>query len=273
MSTQIQKTNSLPMKEFFNDPGVRAKVESVIGKRAPQFITSVLQIASSNSLLVNAEPSSVLNAAMVAATLDLPLNNNLGFAYIVPYSNRQPDGSKKVIAQFQIGYKGFIQLAQRSGQFRTISACAVYEGQILNNNPLTGITFDFSAKTSDKVIGFASYFELINGFQKTLYLTIEEVQGHGKKFSKNYDNGLWKTDFESMAMKTVIKLLLAKYAPLSIEMQRAVVTDQAQVIDPVGEVQYVDNPVEEANVVETTENKKSVLRERKASNQTEIQLP
>ena len=237
-------TNRMSMKDFFAHADIKAKCESLLGKRAPQFIASVLQIASSNSMLVNAEPASVLNAAMVAATLDLPLNNNLGFAYIVPYNNRQPDGSNKVVAQFQIGYKGFIQLAQRSGQFRTISACPVYEGQIKENNPLTGIVFDFNEKKSDVVIGYASYFELINGFHKTLYMTVADLKKHGQRFSKTFDNknGLWSSDFETMALKTVIKQLLSKYAPLSIEMQKAVITDQAQIIDTeASEVQYPDN--------------------------------
>ena len=235
-----------PIKSFFENPAIKDKFTELLGKRAPQFITSVLQIANSNVMLKNAEPSSIYNAAATAATLDLPLNNNLGFAYIVPYNEKQKDGSYKVVAQFQMGYKGFIQLAQRSGQFQTISAAPIYEGQLIEQNPLTGFIFDFSQKKSDIVIGYAAYFRLTNGFEKTLYMTIQDLKKHGQKFSQTFKKGfgLWNDDFESMAQKTVIKLLLSKFAPLSIEMQRAVITDQAVIKNfEDAEVTYVDNEV------------------------------
>lgn len=227
-------------KSLFAKDDVKNKFNELLGKRAPAFITSVLQIVASNALLKDADPMSIYQSAAVAATLDLPLNNNLGFAYIVPYK----DKTGKVVAQFQLGYKGFIQLAQRSGQFKTISACPIYEGQLIEQNPLTGFVFDFTKKTGPEVLGYAAYFELLNGFQKTYFLTIEELRSHGKRYSQTYKKGfgLWEDNFDAMAVKTVIKLLLAKYAPLSIEMQRAVVTDQAVITDADAlEVTYVDN--------------------------------
>jgi len=124
------------IKLYMNQDRVKNKMTELLGeKRAPQFIASVIQIANQNDMLAKAEPQSVFNAAAMAAMLDLPLNNNLGFAYIVPYNNRQKDGTFKTVAQFQIGYKGFIQLAQRSGQFKTISAAPVYDGQLVGKNP------------------------------------------------------------------------------------------------------------------------------------------
>ena len=122
---------ALTTKSLFARDDVKAKFQEMLGKRATSFITSVLQIVASNDLLAKADPTSVYQSAAVAATLDLPLNNNLGFAYIVPYNQKQKDGSYKTVAQFQLGYKGFIQLAQRSGQFKTISATPVYEGQLI----------------------------------------------------------------------------------------------------------------------------------------------
>ena len=237
------------IKLYMNQDKVKNKMTELLGeKRAPQFIASVIQIANQNDMLAKAEPQSVFNAAAMAAMLDLPLNNNLGFAYIVPYNNRQKDGTFKTVAQFQIGYKGFIQLAQRSGQFKTISAAPVCEGQLVGKNPLEGYQFDWDAKTSDRVIGYAAYFRLINGFEKTLYMTVSELNSHGKKFSKTFKNGLWQNDFDAMAIKTVLKLLLSKYAPLSVEMQRAVTVDQAFINDSDGnDVRYVDNEVEEIN--------------------------
>ena len=237
-------STALTQKDFFSKDSVKRKFEELLGKRASAFITSVLQITQANALLANADPMSVYNAAAIAATMDLPLNQNLGFAYIVPYNERQKDDTFKQVAQFQMGYRGFIQLAQRSGQFRTISASPIYQGQIISNNPLTGIEFDFSQKESDVIVGYAAYFKLLNGFEKTLYMSAEELKKHGARFSQTYKKGFgpWKDDFDGMAIKTVIKLLLSKYAPLSIEMQTAVITDQSVVKDAdTREVTYVDN--------------------------------
>lgn len=240
----MEQSTQLTVKNLFGKDEVRNKFQELLGKRAPSFITSVLQIVSSNDLLSKADPHSVYHSAAVAATLDLPLNNNLGFAYIVPYNQKQKDGSYKQVAQFQMGYKGFIQLAQRSGQFRTISATPVYEGQLIEQNPLLGFRFDFTKKTNDVVIGYASYFQLLNGFEKTLFMSLEDLKKHGVKYSQTYKKGfgLWKDDFEAMAIKTVLKLLLSKFAPLSIDMQRAVITDQGIVNDAEAQdISYADN--------------------------------
>lgn len=232
-----------PVKQLFDRPEVQAKFKELLGKRASSFCTSVLQIVASNNLLAKADAMSIYQAAAVAATLDLPLNNNLGFAYIVPYNNRQPDGSTKTVAQFQMGYKGFIQLAQRSGQFKSIYAAPIYKGQIVSENPLEGYEFDFNVK-SDILIGYAAKFKLLNGYEATMYMSIEQLKKHGSKYSKTFNNkgGLWNTDFDSMASKTVLKLLLSKFAPLSIDMQKAVITDQALINNAETEdVTYIDN--------------------------------
>lgn len=244
MENQLATTEKKPItiQSLMHRTDVVQKFEQMLGKKAQGFITSVLQITASNSLLAKADPMSIYNSAAMAATLDLPLNNNLGFAYIVPYNQKQPDGSWKQVAQFQLGYKGFIQLAQRSGQFKTISAAPIYEGQLIESNPLTGFVFDFTKKISETIIGFAGYFALINGFEKTLYMTVDEMTSHGLKFSKTFKNGLWQSDFVGMGSKTVIKLLLSKFGPMSIEMQTAVTIDQAVINDDKGEnVSYVDH--------------------------------
>lgn len=240
-------SNQLTTKALFDREDVKQKFKELLGKRATSFITSVLQIAAQNQLLAKADPVSVYQAAAVAATLDLPLNQNLGFAYIVPYNQKFKDDNgvwqTKQVAQFQMGYKGFIQLAQRSGQFKSIYSTPVYDGQILEANPLDGYVFDFNKK-SDKVIGYAARFKLLNGFEATWFMTVEQLKGHGGKYSKTFNNdkGLWNTDFDAMANKTVIKLLLSKFAPLSVDMQKAVITDQSVINDADGEdVTYIDN--------------------------------
>lgn len=243
----MNENKQLTVKSLFERDDVKGKFKEMLGKRATSFITSVLQIAAQNQLLAKADPISIYQAAAVAATLDLPLNQNLGFAYIVPYNQSYKDEKgtwqKKQVAQFQMGYKGFIQLAQRSGQFKSIYASAIYAGQLVSENPLEGYEFDFTKK-SDVVIGYAAKFKLLNGFEATWYMTIDQLKKHGAKYSKTFtnDKGLWNTDFEGMANKTVIKLLLSKFAPLSVDMQRAVITDQSVVNDAeTVDVTYIDN--------------------------------
>ena len=250
-----QNTQVAKPKDFFNQDNVKARFNEIMGKKSTTFIASVLQCVAQNQLLAKADVNSIYQAAMMAATLDLPINNNLGFAYIIPYNekvkgaNGQPD-TWRTVAQFQLGYKAFIQLAQRSGQFKTISASPIYDGQLVSSNPLTGFEFDFTRPAVGKPIGYAAYFSLLNGFEKTLYMTAEELDKHGKSFSQTFKKGfgLWKDNFDSMALKTVTKLLLAKYAPLSVEMQKAAVSDQAIINDAETEdISYIDNTDEEVN--------------------------
>jgi recombination protein RecT len=231
----IQKPQS-PIKSFFENPNVSKRFEEIIGDktRSIQFISSVMQIASNNSYLKNADPLTIYNAALMAATLDLPINQNLGFAYIVPYGKA---------AQFQLGYKGLIQLAQRSGQYKSINVTEVYENQFKSFNALTEeLDCDFSILGEGKVVGFAAYFKLLNGFEKTAYWAIEKVTAHGKKYSKTFSNGPWKTDFNAMAKKTVLKLTLATYGPLSVEVQKAITADQAIIRNEDGtDLEYTDH--------------------------------
>lgn len=243
----------MAIKKYLSGDAVQGKFKELLGSKAQGFITSVLQVVASNKMLANADPQSVYGAAAAAAVLDLPINNNLGFAYIIPYKERQEDGSYREVAQFQLGYKGFVQLAQRSGQFQTISASAIYEGQLTEQNPLLGYVFDFTKKTSDTVIGYAAYFRLLNGFEKVHYMDISELEKHAKRFSKTFskDSSLWKKDFDAMAKKTVIKLLLSRFAPLSIEMQTAVITDQAKINNlETQDVTYLDNPEDNGETID-----------------------
>lgn len=228
-------------KDFFAQPMVQEKLKELVGKNAPAFATSVLQIVNSNSMLINADPKTIFSAACMAATLNLPINNSLGFAYIVPFKNRK---AGTIEAQFQLGYKGFIQLAQRSGQFERIAATPVYQGQLVNANPLLGYEWDWSVKPQGQPIGYVAFFKLINGFTAELYMSREEVSAHANKYSQTAKQGfgVWKDQFDAMALKTVLKLLLSKQAPLSIEMQQAQLADQAIVRDvETGQFDYIDH--------------------------------
>lgn len=250
-TTEVQ-TQAISIKNLFGRDEVRNKFQEMLGKRAPSFITSVLQIVASNALLSKADPHSVYHSAAVAATLDLPLNNNLGFAYIVPYNQKYKEGDQwksKQVAQFQLGYKGFKQLALRSGQFKTMHTSDVREGELTSRNRLTGeIVFKWIENEEErnklKVVGYVSYFELLNGFSQTFYMTVGELKDHGLRYSQTFknDKGLWKDDFNSMCLKTVTKLNLSKNAPLSVDMQRAITFDQAIINDSETEdVTYVDH--------------------------------
>lgn len=213
---ELKKNNIVAQKEaktvkgMLETPAFKKKFEEMLGKKAAGFISSIIAVTNSSNYLMKADPATVIGAAAQAAMLDLPINQSLGFAYIVPY---------KGAAQFQLGYKGYIQLAQRSGQYADIGAKTVYEGEIEYENRLLD-KFRFGERTSDKVIGYLAYFRLTNGFEKMLYMTIDEAQAHAKKYSQNYKGGTDKwglADFNVMAEKTVLKRLLSKYGPLSIE--------------------------------------------------------
>lgn len=244
MSTE----NQVSVKNYFAKDGVQKKFQELLGKRSTAFITSVMQVVNSNNLLIKATPESVYNASAMAAVLDLPINNNLGFAWIVPYNEKfkdeQGNWQTKCVAQFQLGWKGFVQLANRSGQYKAINVIEVYENQFKSFNRLTEeLDADFTQIGAGAVVGFVAYFKLINGFEKTCYWSTEEVKTHGAKFSKTFahQNSVWKTDFNAMAKKTVLKNTLSKWGILSIEMQQAVVVDQAVVNDSETlDVDYVD---------------------------------
>lgn len=253
-------TNALT--KFVRDDNVQKRIESLLQERAPQFTTSLITAVNNNYMLQQCEPETVISAALTAASMDLPINPNLGFAALVPYKVGR---TGKYQCQFQIMWKGFVQLAQRSGRYKTISAVPVYAGQLKANDPLRGIVFDWEIKPKKDAdpIGYAAYFELLNGFEKTLYMTRHQVDDHGKKYSQSYkkdirdkeQKSLWSTDFNSMALKTVLKQLISKFGPMSTIIEKALESDQAVLTDK-GRV-YVDNELEDEKATE--EEKQAII--------------
>ena len=246
MSNQVAVQKSRDLKQFFDRPAVQAKIRELVDKNSASFATSIMQIANSNPMLLDADPTSILNAACMAATLNLPINNSLGFAYIVPYRNKG-----KAEAQFQLGYKGFIQLAQRSGQFERLVSLPVYQNQLIAKDPISGFKFDWEQEPAEKeqAIGYYAYFKLINGFTAELYMTRKQAHNHAKRYSQSFQKsgGIWAENFDAMALKTVIKLLLSRMAPLSVDMQKAVLSDQSVVKDvESGQYEYIDHQANEA---------------------------
>jgi recombination protein RecT len=230
--------NNNAVAVYIRDDNIQKRIADLLKNRAPQFTTSLITSVNENKKLAECEPQSVVTAALTAASMDLPINQNLGFAYLIPYNGKGGN-----VCQFQMGYKGFIQLAQRSGYYKTINVTDVRDGEIVNIDRLSGeIAFDWiendKQRAKTQVIGYVAFFELLNGFKKSLYMSAAQIDSHAKRFSKSYKygSGLWKDDFDSMAKKTVLKQLISKYGPLNTQLQEAVVKDQT--VD--GE--YVDNP-------------------------------
>lgn len=214
---------------------------------AQQFVADITTVVSQNQLLKSCEPLSIVSAGLVAQSLKLPLSQTLGFAYVVPYSKK---------AQFQIGWKGLVQLAIRSGQYETLGVREVHEGEALGLDEFGDEIIKFDHKYDNaKVIGYFAYFKLTSGFKKTLYWTTEQCKVHGKKYSKTFDNGNWNTMFGEMAKKTVLKQLISKYGIQSVDIQKAMVYDQASVKED-GTAEYVDNP----DVVEEKPKRKSTVK-------------
>ena len=236
------KQDTPTLQQLLNSTGIKRRFEELLDKSAPSFISSILTIVRSNSKLQDCSPNSILSAAGIAAALKLPINPSLGFAYIVPYKGQ---------ATFQLGWKGFVQLAMRSGQYKTLNSGAVREGQIKEIDFVTGEIIR-GEKTSEEISGYVAYMELINGFKKSLYMTVEEIQAHAAKYSQSYaydlrsgkKSSVWSTNFDAMAKKTVLKKLLSNFGIISIDRQSlalatALQADQA-VITEEG-FRYVDN--------------------------------
>lgn len=236
-NTQVAtQQNNMSLGELMHSPAVVGKLNEVWNspQMANSFMSSVISVANGNPQLRNAEPMSIIGAAMVAATMQLQVIPTLGQCYIIPYGKK---------AQFQVGYLGLLQLCQRSGQFKKILAAPVHEGEYVSGDEFDEeYVFDKKQKKSDKVIGYMAKFELLNGFTKVAYWDIDKVKAHATKFSQAFRAGFnspWKSDFDAMALKTVLKSIL-KFAPKSIEMQNAVTFDQSVINTNTSDVQDLD---------------------------------
>lgn len=205
-------------KDILNQQTVRAQLRNTLHDNAGAFMSSMIDLYEGDDYLQKCDPQAVAMECLKAASLKLPLVKSLGFAYVVPFKN---------VPTFTIGYKGLIQLAQRSGAYKTINADAVYEGELVCKDKLSGMIDLSGERKSDKVVGYFAYFKLLNGFEKILYMTKESVEAWGAKYSPSYSSNAspWKKEFDKMAQKTVLRQLIGKYGPMSDEMQTAFVND------------------------------------------------
>ena len=252
MANEIQKQERPIdlMKSVINAPSVQEQFQNALGEHKDAFVASLIDLFTGDKQLQTCKPALVIAEALRAATLRLPLNKALGFAYIIVFNNsvKNADGSwsKVPTPTFVPGYKGYIQLAMRTGQYRTINADFVYEGEMRKVSKLTGEIALDGEKKSDKIIGYFCYFELLNGFNKTLFVSVEDMAAYALRYSPSFKGNKkpsadaliklaqanqpsskvgWEGNFNDMALKTVIRRLLSKYGYLSVEMQNALSKD------------------------------------------------
>lgn len=245
MATQVAV-----LRTMLEADSVQKQFYNALKENKDAFTASIIDVYTGDQALQTCEPRLVIQEALKAAVLKLPINKALGFSYIVVYNNNKRDSNGQWVKiptpTFVVGYKGYIQMAMRTGQYRTINADVVYEGELRGVNKLTGeIKFD-GEKTSERVIGYFAHFELLNGFSKTLYMSVDEVAAYAKRFSPSVRRETtieqliekaqetstgkgtgWEGNFETMALKTVIRRLLSKYGYLSIEMQDAMINESS----------------------------------------------
>ncbi len=243
-ATQQQKLS--PIKAFkaaLSNGEVQSRLGQLLDEKQKNvFVASALEVFSSDSNLQECTPMEVIRETMKAASLNLPINKNFGFAYVLPYKKRV--GDKYVsVPQFQLGYKAYIQLAIRSGQYKHINADVVYEGEVTEYDKLSGMIKFGGHPTSDKVVGYFCYFKLLNGFEKMEYISVREAAQHAIRYSRGLPKGTtvdslmanagkvgssqgWIGNFDDMAIKTCVSRVLKKYGYLSIEMQNAFASER-----------------------------------------------
>lgn len=229
ITPQHQQTNLQRMKAIVSGENYLAKVKNLLGNQSQAFTASLLDLYTTDGYLAKCNPAEVITEALKAAALNMPIQKGMGLAYVIPYAGKP---------QFQLSYKGIVQLCLRSGQYKIINVSAVYEGQDVKRDLITGM-FDITGeKTSENAIGYFAYFELLNGFKKGEYWSKSEIEAHAKKYSKAWSkaDSPWHTQFDAMAKKTVLKNLLSKFGVMSIEFASAFDSDRGDDSDVESEV-------------------------------------
>lgn len=289
MTTEVTKTLTptqvgvMNFTKSINSSYVQNQLKQVLGKNAGTFATSLVEVFTNDTQLQKCEQKKVIQEAIKAATLKLPLNKQLGYAYILVFNNWDKAQRKSVpTPQIVLGYKGYIQLAMRTGQYKNINADIVYKGEMVGRDKLSGAIDLSGEKTSEKVVGYFAHFETVNGFSKTLFMSLGEMAGYALKFSPSFKRNAeknplpsvdalcdmandqavngpqqgkvgWEGDFNSMAIKTVLRRLLSKYGYLSIEMMSALAEDESSAVEQRNEENNETKPVFDAQAVEIKE--------------------
>lgn len=247
MANEVTVKQQTPLQRFngvMKDTRTQEYLTSVLGSKKDQFVTTLISAVANNENLQQCEPMSLMYTAMKATALGLPIDPNLGYAAMIPFRDTK---AGKTLCQFQIQRDGWMELLMRTGQVKFVANEIVHEGELVKHNKFTGeYVFDEDKKTSDKVIGYMAYIKLTNGFEKTVYWTVEECKAHALRYSQTFKKGygVWKDNFDAMALKTVLKHIIKKYAPKSVEVLSAMSDDQS-VFNENNEASYKDNEPDE----------------------------
>lgn len=216
------------IKQYLASPKVKERISEILQEKAPQFISTLISVTSSNSAFDKCDPLNIIDCALISASLDLPINQNLGFACIIPYKNT---------CQFQVMAKGYVQLALRSGNYSNIGNSVVYQDEIISYDPIMG---DFSYKvvtggcrdqgSLEGIVGYVAFFETKQGYRKFLYMSKREMENYAKTYVPSYNSqhSMWNKNFHAMANKTVLKKLLKQSALLSTDLTTALANDQTE---------------------------------------------
>ena len=240
-----QGQQRMGMAAYLTNDAARQQINSIVGKHSDTFITSIVSAVQATPALQDCTKQSILSAALLGEGLKLSPSPQLGHYYMIPFKNTKMGVTE---AQFQIGYKGLIQLAIRSGQYKKINVLAIKEGELVRYDPLeetieVNLIEDDEAREKAPTIGYYAMFEYMNGFRKTLYWTRQKMESHARRYSKGYaaQKGytFWEKDFDGMAIKTMLRQLISRWGIMSVEMQRAYDADQAVIRDD-GTFDYID---------------------------------
>lgn len=243
----------LGIAAYLSQDAVKNKINEVIGgKDGQRFISAIVSATTANPALQECSNGSILSAAMLGESLKLSPSPQLGQYYLVPFKDKE----KGKMAQFQLGYKGYIQLAIRSGQYKKLNVLGIKEGELIRFDPLNEeievqLIEDEDARETAETVGYYAMFEYTNGFKKAMYWSKKKMEAHALKYSQGYAADkrkgtswtFWSKDFDGMAYKTMLRQLISKWGIMSIEMQSAIDADMA-VINDDGTKDYVDNQPE-----------------------------
>ena len=252
---QQQGINSI-LNSVLDKEGMRKRFDELLGARTPQFLSSIVSLVNADKNLQQAmieAPMTVVQSALKAATFDLPIEPSLGYAYIVPFNNSYKDEDgwhKRMEANFIIGYKGLVQLCLRTGAYKCVpDAVDVRQGELVSYDRLTGeAVFNWIEDEDEReelpIIGYAGYFQLKNGAEKTIYMTRKQIEKHEKKNRKGQSMGKgWREDFDAMARKTVIRRLCGKYALMSIEYRDSADRDTMNLATALAQQDFPDTAI------------------------------
>lgn len=275
VKNSLVKTQKQTFSAFLSTDAMKKKINEMVGgEKGQQFITAIISAVSTNPQLAECDHSTILSAALVGQALNLSPSPQLGQYYMVPFNDNKR-GCK--VAQFQIGYKGYIQLAIRSGYYKKLNVLAIKEGELvkydaLNEDIEVKLIEDEEEREKAPTIGYYAMFEYLNGFRKTLYWTKKHMEAHAEKYSMGYKAHkgytFWEKDFDGMAYKTMLRQLISKWGIMSVDMQKAMESDMAEIKED-GTYEYVDNEFEVTeSIQEETQQEQQAVTENTEDNST-----